>query len=242
MTRNSDKSPPSRRDFFKGAGLAGAAASVAIGPPAALAQSPSPRREALETLTVAEADTLEAVCARLIPTDEHGSGAAEARAAHYIDRALGGALAPSREAYRSGLLALDARARGSHGAAFARLTPADQDAVLIATEKADPAFFALMRGHTLQGTFGDPYYGGNANFVGWDMLSYPGVRVVATAAQQALDAHTKPNHQSAYDIAMFNRASAARASLTPIGNGPLPDLMQDMSHPDHPMAMNGGER
>src|SRR5579871_2278857 len=52
-----------------------------------------PAREALETLTAAEADILEAFCARLIPTDANGPGAREARAAHYIDRALGGALA-----------------------------------------------------------------------------------------------------------------------------------------------------
>ena len=42
-------------------------------------------------------------------------------------------------------------------------------------------FFALVRTHTLQGTFSDPYYGGNVNFVGWDMVGYPGVRVAVTA-------------------------------------------------------------
>ena len=35
-------------------------------------------------------------------------------------------------------------------------------------------FFAMVLNHTRQGTFGDPYYGGNANFVGWDLLGYPG--------------------------------------------------------------------
>ena len=62
--------------------------------PAATAQL-----EALETLTAAEADTLEAIVARLIPSDENGPGATEARAAHYIDRALAGPLRSSREAY-----------------------------------------------------------------------------------------------------------------------------------------------
>ena len=32
----------------------------------------------------------------------------------------------------------------------------------------------MVRTHTLQGTFGDPYYGGNANFVGWDLIGFPG--------------------------------------------------------------------
>jgi gluconate 2-dehydrogenase gamma chain len=224
-----------RRDFFKGAGVAGVAAAAVVGP--AQAQAPVPRREALETLSAGEADALEAVCARLIPSDAHGPGAAEARAAHYIDRALGGALASSRETYRSGLTALDARA-AAHGAPFARLTPQLQDAVLIETETADPAFFALMRGHTLQGTFGDPYYGGNAGFVGWDMIGYPGVRIAATADQQKMDPHLKPTHVSAYDISMFNRASGAQAAMTPVRDGPLPDLMQDMTHEEH-LTMTG---
>lgn len=226
-----------RRDFFKGAGVAGAAAAAVVGPAQAQALAQPPRREALETLSAGEADALEAVCARLIPSDAHGPGATEARAAHYIDRALGGALASSREAYRSGLTALDARA-AAHGAPFARLTPDFQDAVLIETEKADPAFFGLMRAHTLQGTFGDPYYGGNAGFVGWDMIGYPGVRIAATPDQQKMDPHLKPAHVSAYDISMFNRASGARAALASVKDGPLPDLMQDMTHEEH-LKMGG---
>ncbi len=83
------RDPPrdvSRRDLFKTVG-AGAAAAVAGAPSstaAAQAQpAAAPDLEALETLTATEADILEAVCARLIPTDENGPGAAEARAAHY---------------------------------------------------------------------------------------------------------------------------------------------------------------
>ena len=110
----------SRRNLFKQAGLAGAAAAISGIPAAdsAVAQSPAqaPRREALETLTAAEADTLEAIVARLIPTDENGPGAAEARAAHYIDRALAGPLRASRGAYAAGLAALDAYADTAKGA------------------------------------------------------------------------------------------------------------------------------
>ena len=55
---------------------------------------------------------------------------------------------------------------------------------------AAPAqFFNMVRTHTLQGTFGDPYYGGNANFVGWDLIGYPGIRSErAPSADQALGA------------------------------------------------------
>ena len=67
----------------------------------------------------------------------------------------------------------------------------------------------MVRTHTLQGTFGDPYYGGNANFIGWDLIGYPGVRTMVTAADQQLLEHNKlpPNHKSAYDFEMFNKAT-----------------------------------
>src|SRR4051794_13618047 len=175
-------------------------------------------REPLENLTAAEADLLDAVVARLIPTDATGPGATEARAAHYIDRALGGPLASSRQAYTSGLAALDRYARLSRGKPFTELAPADQDAVLTAVESGaatgfsggSDAFFALLLSHTHQGTFGDPYYGGNANFVGWDLIGYPGVRTMVTAAdQQPLEkGELKTNYKSAYDYDSFTKASA----------------------------------
>jgi len=183
-----------------------------------LARQAPARREALEHLTAAEADVLDAVVARLIPTDEHGPGATEARTAHYIDRALGGALATSRQAYASGLAALDRYATSSRGKPFAQLPAVDQDSVLIDVESgtatgftgSSAQFFALVLNHTHQGTFGDPYYGGNANFVGWDLIRYPGVRTMVGAAdQKALEQQQlKPNHKSAYDYESFTKASS----------------------------------
>lgn len=213
---------PSRRDLLRGAGVVAAASGLGAAEAQAAATDTAqpalrqgPRREALETLSATEADVLEAFCARLIPSDATGPGAREARAAHYIDRSLGGALASSREAYRSGLMALDARAQGAKGSGFARLAEADQDALLMALEKDDPAFFALVRGHTLQGMFGDPYYGGNAGFVGWDMIRYPGIRLGVTPPQQAMEPHLPPVRMSAYDFSMFDRAGAAIALTNP---------------------------
>ena len=186
----------SRRALLK---LAGAAA---------IAQTVRLRADATSdaaTLTPSEAGTLDAVCARLIPTDENGPGAREAQAWRYIDRALGGFLAPSRQTYATGLADLDRRAMEMRGLPFAALQSADQDAVLHAIE-ATP-FFALVRTHTIQGTFCDPFYGGNANFVGWDLLGYPGVRTIVTADEQKMGITLKPNHKSAYDYAMFHKAS-----------------------------------
>jgi gluconate 2-dehydrogenase gamma chain len=216
----------SRRDLLKRAGLAGAALTIP-GPtspaeafdqvkPAAPAPSAPPRREPIENLTAYEADLLEAICARIVPTDANGPGAREARAAHYIDRALGGALSGSKQAYSTGLAAFDAYCRSSRRAPFAELSPRDQDSVLIDVETgaatgfvgSSAVFFAMLRTHTLQGTFGDPYYGGNYNFIGWDMIGYPGVRTNISADDQRLGANLKPNHQSAYDNPNFNKAQA----------------------------------
>lgn len=211
----------SRRALLKSIGAAGTAAVVpasltspgghvdaeAQAPPAAAA------REAYETLTAAESDVLEAMTARLIPTDASGPGAQEARAAHYIDRALGGPLASFRSNYAAGLGAIDGYARNKKGAAFAQLSAADQDAILADVQggtangfpAASPIFFALVRSHTIEGTFSDPYYGGNANFVGWDLIGYPGVRTSVAANEQQMNTKIAPNHRSAYDFAMFRK-------------------------------------
>jgi gluconate 2-dehydrogenase gamma chain len=206
----------SRRDLLKGFGVAGAAAVSPVSPAAATAQqrgaSAPAAREALESLTAAESDILEAITARLIPSDAAGPGAKEARAAHYIDRALTGQLSSSRAAYAAGLAALDAYARTSKGTAFAQLSAADQDAVLSDVEANrapgftpnGTAFFDMVRAHTIEGTFSDPYYGGNADFAGWDLIGYPGVRVSVVPAEQQLSA-VKPNHKSAYDFGMFSK-------------------------------------
>jgi len=74
-------------------------------------------------------------------------------------------------------------------------------------------FFNLVRAHTIQGTFCDPYYGGNADFVGWDLIGYPGVRLAVTPNEQRLDPRLTPIHRSAYEHAMFSRKKPARASL-----------------------------
>lgn len=208
----------SRRDLLKGAALAGAALTLPVAPasPAPPASPSLPASPPPENLTQSEADLLEAICARIIPTDANGPGAREARAAHYIDRALGGALKESREAYRAGCEAFDRYCRSSRGAAFTSLSERDQDSVLIDVETgaatgftgSSSAFFNMVRTHTLQGTFGDPFYGGNANFVGWDLLGYPGLRLNVAPDDQRLGARPAPTHKSAYDDPMFTKAQS----------------------------------
>ena len=232
----SDEKPRviTRREILKGAvagatvlgaTVPGATVLGATGAPAlsATLDQAAGARAPLEALTAHEADLLDLITARLIPTDALGPGAREAKVVHYIDRALAGALTSSRDAYRSGLAAFDRYCRMSRGKPFGELTPIDQDSVLIDVETgaatgsgagfagSSAQFFTMVLNHTRQGMFGDPYYGGNANFVGWDLLGYPGVRTQVTAAdQQALERNQlKPNHRSAYDNEMFNKATAS---------------------------------
>ncbi len=221
----------SRRDLLRAslasaaiaATPAGALTSAKLVPPASESQTGSKAaqaalqaKEPLETLSATEMDTLEAIVARLIPTDVNGPGANEGRAAHYIDGALAGGLAFSRPAYAAGLAAVEQYARRTKGASFVGLSAVDQDAVLTDMENNtatgfipnSATFFDLLRNHTLQGMFSDPYYGGNANFEGWDLLGYPGVRTVVSPDQQRMGIELGPNHKSAYDYEMFTKTSA----------------------------------
>ena len=138
----------SRREVLRSVGAVGAAAAVGVGSASAAtptAAAPAPAlptaqpsstasRVAYEHLTADEAELLEAVADQLIPADDHGPGAGEAQARRYIDRALGGALSDAREAYKSGLSALDRYCRSSRGASFLKLSPRDQISTLIDVE------------------------------------------------------------------------------------------------------------
>lgn len=168
---------------------------------------------AFMSFTSAEAETLRAIVARIIPADENGPGALEARADRFIDRALGGALKNQRQTYTGGLAALNTYAQSAKGAPFAKLSAADQDAVLTDAQQnratgftgQSSQFFNLVRTHTIHGTFSDPFYGGNENFIGWELIGYPGARMVVSANMQRMDVKAEPSRKSAYDYRMFNK-------------------------------------
>ncbi len=194
--------------------------AVAAGHPTPAASEDAPHAvtsdlAALETLTVIEMEALEAFCACLIPSDDAGPGAKEARAAQYIDRALAGALMSRRADYAAGLSALDAYARSTKAQPFAELIPVDQTSLLDDLEagkapgfkSGSAAFFGMVRTHTIEGMFCDPYYGGNANFVGWDLIGYPGLRMMVGPEDQRM-IKPKTLRESAYSAGMFGRGKA----------------------------------
>jgi gluconate 2-dehydrogenase gamma chain len=172
--------------------------------PQARAQALPALGEALISLTSDEAETLRSIIARIVPADENGPGALEARADRFIDRALAGTLKSQREVYRAGLAAIDAEARSAKGASFAKLGAIDQDSILTAMQTTP--FFTLVRNHTIQATFCDPFYGGNHNFAGWNLIGYPGARIAVSANLQRIDTKPEPSGKSAYDYGMFNKA------------------------------------
>jgi gluconate 2-dehydrogenase gamma chain len=204
-----------RRQMLKQLGLGiGLAASVPVAARAqARTQGIAGLGNAFVTLTPVEAESLRAIISRIIPADENGPGALEARADRFIDRALAGVLKNQRAAYTTGLSAIDAYSQSTKGAAFARLSPADQDAILTDLQAnratgftgGSTQFFNLVRTHTIQGTFSDPFYGGNENFIGWDLIGYPGARIAVAANQQRMDVKPEPSRKSAYDYGMFSK-------------------------------------
>ena len=176
-------------------------ASAALVPVAAISSAAQPET----ALSAAQLRTLEAFVDRLIPKDELGPGATECGVAVYINRSLGDYLAPEKAAFIAGLEATDALARRTEDRAFAELSPEKQDAVLTAMDKGTAAdfpearaFFGRVRRLALEGMFGDPSYGGNRNFAGWDLIRYPGPRLAVSAEDQKMGVAIKPLRSSAY--------------------------------------------
>ncbi len=156
-------------------------------------------------LSPAQLKTLEACLDRIVPKDDLGPGAVECGAANYIDRSLAGALAAEKGAFLEGLAGLDALAHATHNAAFADLAPDVRDALLTSMENGTAPnfpsarqFFARVRRLTLEGMFSDPYYGGNKNFAGWDLIRYPGPRLAVAPEDQKMSAPPRPYRRSAY--------------------------------------------
>lgn len=166
----------SRRDFVAGMSAALVAAATACreaadpgmaahGPPA---ESPLPPRE-LKFLTADEAVELEAVTARIIPTDE-SPGAKEAGCFWFIDYALNDFARDAQPTVREGLRDLGRAAARAHGrgARFSALTPEQQDALLRGIEESE--FFGFARFATIAGFLALPKYGGNRDYVGWQVV------------------------------------------------------------------------
>ncbi len=180
-----------RRNFLLRAGTGLSAAWLSANWPALLsaatharhaAQSATPPK--FEFLTPAEAAEIEAIAARIIPTDDT-PGAREAGVVYFIDRSLATFGAEDQKTCREGLPDLQARANEMFPSVskFSALQTEQQDAVLHSFDentdaprgpfRARPSaqkFFDMLRQHTIAGFLIDPDYGGNHDGVGWKVI------------------------------------------------------------------------
>jgi len=170
----------SRRDFLVGsAGLWISVSLPRTRAAAAAAASDQPR-----TFSASEWRAVEAIGARIIPTDDL-PGAREAGCVNFIDKALVGEDAEAAPAYHAALAELDRICRGRFGGGFADLPGDRQDLLLAQLETAEiedwrardaapDAFFATVRMHTILGFVLDPRHGGNRDYAGWRVMGFPG--------------------------------------------------------------------
>src|SRR5262245_34753248 len=176
--------PISRRDLLVGGVVYGSSLWMLLELPRPLAARAAATSSRPLVLTEASWKTVEAITARIIPTDE-GPGAVEAGCTNFIDKALAHEDAALKPVYKVGIAGVDAVSRTRFGHPFVQLSAEQQDEVLAALEsgKADgwPAkdlpsakFFEAVRAHTIIGFVADPKYGGNRGWVGWKTLGYPG--------------------------------------------------------------------
>jgi hypothetical protein len=138
---------------------------------------------------------------RLIPSDDLGSGAVASNVHVYIDRELAGYYKDLLPLYQQHLADIDAAARKAGAASFAALAPQQQDALLRQAEAGKlgaglASFFSIVLEHTREGMFADPMYGGNRNYAGWDLIRYPGIKLVWSAKEQAIGTRVAPAHTS----------------------------------------------
>lgn len=167
------------------------------------AQTPPVAQGAMTpAMSMDQRKTVDALIDRIIPKDELGPGAAECGVGDYIDRCLADYLAAEKPLFLDGLASLDVFALRTQGIAFASLTADKQDAVLTAIDNNQApnlrGFFSRVRRLTLEGMFGDPVYGGNKNFAGWDLIRYPGAKLAVGPEDQSMKNPPKPFRKELY--------------------------------------------
>lgn len=194
-----------RRELLGTGVRAGAAALIPLVETACTTQVESPPPAPVSALGANLDRILTAVADRLIPADELGPSAGKCGVVSYINRSLMEWNQADLALLRQGLTGLDEAAFQKHGAIFVSLTEEQQDLLLRDFEagKLEPvangaSVFNRLHRLTLEGMFSDPYYGGNANFSGWDLIGYPGAVLASTPQMQKMRVRMPPLHTSGH--------------------------------------------
>ncbi len=180
-----------RRNFLLRAGTGLSAAWVSANWPALVSAARHAHKAAktavppkFEFFTPEEAAEIEAITARILPTDET-PGAREAGIVYFLDRGLVTFGTEYQRTYRAGLPELHARAieMFPNATKFSGLAAEQQDEVLRSFDEGGPArrrafrarpgaqnFFGTLRQNTIAGFLIDPDFGGNHDGVGWKVI------------------------------------------------------------------------
>lgn len=175
LTETETQSVISRRQFFRITSAAAGKSCLVLSLPAILAacdRAAQSRSEStgLQVLTDDEVVSLDAITARIIPTDGT-PGAREAGVVYFIDTVLADDRETELNALRTGLAGLETSVRSNYGVdSIALLSESEQDEVLQGIQ--DQPLFGLLRYLTLAGMFALPEYGGNGTAAGHAMIGF----------------------------------------------------------------------
>jgi gluconate 2-dehydrogenase gamma chain len=141
--------------------------------------------EGFEILTPEQAKEVDAITARIIPTDDQ-PGAREAGVVYFIDRALKTFASDMKPVYEQGIPAINKKTQERFPGVerFSAATPEQQDEILAewAGDKkssqgrfrsgagGSPDFFQTITYHTTFGFLVDPEGGGNRDYAGWKAI------------------------------------------------------------------------
>ena len=182
----------SRRRFLAQGANGLSAAWISVHWPALLAAADHAHHTAeavippkFEFFTPEEANEIDAITARIIPTDDT-PGAREAGVVYFIDRGLTTFAVDDQKTYRDGLPELQARVAELFlgTSKFSALKVEQQDEILQTFDEQSAArprrpfraragaqnFFDTLQQHTITGFLIDPDYGGNRDGVGWKVI------------------------------------------------------------------------
>jgi gluconate 2-dehydrogenase gamma chain len=126
--------------------------------------------KSVSVLTKAQAEVMDALTSRVLPSVDGRPGAREAGVVYFIDRALGTFNADQKRLYMDGIADLNRRTerKWPGTTSFAALTPEQQDQLLHDIDKTP--FFEAARFSTVVGTFALPSWGGNRDYAGWHLI------------------------------------------------------------------------
>jgi len=123
----------------------GALWTALVLPASALAQATPTLTWTPKAVTAEQARTLDAVAETIIPATD-SPGARAAGVPQFIDRTLATWSTPAdAAAIKAGLDQIDRDAKSAHGAAFAALTPAQQQALLARYDRESKGFFNALK-------------------------------------------------------------------------------------------------